>query len=96
MYFQNIFILHIYYWINRCSKPIPDAPCIILPKNEPVKYATNLSIVRTEITKFNCERPFYVIFVIVMLNWKIWCEFLIDDGLVFEILRHHAYVKMST
>ena len=40
--------------------------------------------------KFNCERPFAVIFVIVMLNWKIWRGFLIDDGLVFEILGHSA------
>ena len=60
------------------------------------RTATNLSIVRTcmcltitKITinicsKFSCVRPFYVIFVIVILNWQIWCRFLIVNGLVLQ------------
>ena len=56
--------------------------------NEPVKYATNLQLTITKITmvslsKFNCERPFIVIFVIVKHNLKICCGFLIIDGLIF-------------
>ena len=33
-------------------------------------------------SKFSCEKPFYVIFVIVILNWQIWCGFLVVNGLV--------------
>ena len=32
-------------------------------------------------SKFSCGRPFYVIFVIVSLNWQIWCGFLIVNVL---------------
>ena len=40
-----------------------------------------------DLSKFNFERPFYVTFVNVMLNWKIWYGFLIVDGLVFDKIR---------
>ena len=42
------------------------------------------------LSKFNCERPFIVIFVIVKHNWKICCGFLNVDGLVFRNLGHRG------
>ena len=47
----------------------------------------NLTITKITInscSNFRCERPFYVIFVIVIFNWQIWCGFLIVNGLVFR------------
>ena len=41
------------------------------------------------------ERPSIIIFVIVKHNWKICCGFLIDVGLVFEILRHRAITSIT-
>ena len=40
--------------------------------------------INTSCSKFSCERPFNVIFVIVIRNWQIWCGFLIVYGLVLQ------------
>ena len=36
------------------------------------------------LSKFKFEKPFYVIFVIVILNWQIWCGFLTVNVLVLR------------
>ena len=35
-------------------------------------------------SKFSCERPCYVIYVIVIINWQIWCGFFIVNRLVLR------------
>ena len=56
---------------------------------------TITKITITGLSKFNCERQFIVIFVIVKHNWKIYCGFLIVDGLVFRNLGHRDLYQVS-
>ena len=49
----------------------------------PILRKTITKIKINGLAKFNFKWPFYVIFVIVMPSWKIWCGFLIVNGLVF-------------
>ena len=56
-------------------------------------YLTITKITIHSCSKFSCRRPFYVIFVIVILNWQIWCGFLIVNGLVLLQNGIRLYVK---